>query len=275
MHAALQPFAQCDVLHRMTTVEQALPRTAVQLYTLRSVAEPDLFSVVPKLASFGYAGIELFGNQLRGLDVAAVARLLDGCGMVASSAHVALGDSGLDEADLDDLQLLGVDTTVVAYLPPDAFADLDAVSRAADRLNRAAQQVAPRGLALGYHNHFWELQSVITERAALLHLFDMLDPGVVSEIDIYWAQVGGVDPVQLVAEMGDRVGLLHVKDGPANDPAAAMVAVGAGSVDIPAVLRANPAVRWHIVELDRCATDMYDAVEQSHQYLMELGLSAR
>jgi hypothetical protein len=33
-------------------------------------------------------------------------------------------------------------------------------------------------------------------------------------------------------------------------------------------------VRWHIVELDRCATDMFEAVEQSHRYLMELGLSA-
>ena len=194
--------------------------------------------------------------------------------MVPSSAHIALGKSGLDEHDLDDLQSLGVDTVVVPFLPPDAFVDLDAVSRSADRLNRAAQQVAPRNLAFAYHNHFWELQSVIDGRTALLHLFDMLEPEVASELDIYWAQVGGADPAHVATELGDRAQLLHVKDGPATSPAESMVAVGAGSVDIPAALNANRAVRWHIVELDRCATDMYEAVEQSHRYLMELGLSA-
>ena len=68
--------------------------------------------------------------------------------------------------------------------------------------------------------------------------------------------------------------LLHVKDGPADDPGAPMVAVGAGVVDIPAILRANPAVEWHLVELDRCATDMYEAVAESRKYLATLGLTA-
>lgn len=258
----------------MTPSQRELPRTALQLYTLRDVPEPDLFSVIPKLAAFGYSGIELSGTEQRGVDIQAVSKVLDDCGMVTPSAHIALGESGLDEHDLDDLQALGVDTVVVPFLPPDAFVDLDAVSRSADRLNRAAQRVAPRSLAFAYHNHFWELQSVIDGRVALLHLFDMLEPEVASELDIYWAQVGGADPAHVAAELGDRAQLLHVKDGPANSPEESMVAVGAGSVDVPAVLNANRAVRWHIVELDRCATDMYEAVEQSHRYLMELGLSA-
>jgi len=258
----------------MKATERGLPRTAVQLYTLRDVPEPDLFSIIPKLAAFGYSGIELSGTEQRGVDAQAVSKILDDYGMVISSAHIALGESGLDEHDLDDLQTLGVDTVVVPFLPPDAFADLGTVSRSADRLNRAAQQVAPRSLAFAYHNHFWELQSVIDGRVALLHLFDMLERELASELDIYWAQVGGADPAHIAAALGDRAQFLHVKDGPANRPEESMVAVGAGSVDVPAVLQANGAVRWHIVELDRCTTDMYEAVEKSHQYLMELGLSA-
>jgi hypothetical protein len=50
----------------MTASKRGLPRTAVQLYTLRGVPEPDLFSVIPKLAAFGYAGIELSGSEQRG-----------------------------------------------------------------------------------------------------------------------------------------------------------------------------------------------------------------
>jgi sugar phosphate isomerase/epimerase len=259
---------------QMTATGRGLPRTAVQLYTLRDVPDPDLLSVIPILAGFGYAGVELVGADLGRHDVESVSKALDDWGMVASSAHLGLGQSGLDEHALDDLQTLGVDTVVVPFLPPDDFADLDAVSRAAVKLNRAAQQVAGRGLAFAYHNHFWELQSVIDDKPALLHLFDQADPMVSSELDVYWAQVGGADPASLLGGLGDRAQLLHVKDGPANRPEEAMVAVGSGSVDIPAVLKANGAVRWHIVELDRCDTDMYEAVEQSHRYLMELGLSA-
>ena len=41
------------------------------------------------------------------------------------------------------------------------------------------------------------------------------------------------------------------------------------------MLAASPTARWHIVELDRCATDMFDAVERSYDYLVGGGYSAR
>jgi len=80
-------------------------------------------------------------------------------------------------------------------------------------------------------------------------------------------------PEQLVTDLGSRVGLLHVKDGPADEPPSSMVAVGDGAVDVPGVLAASPSAQWHIVELDRCDTDMFDAVERSYDYLVGHGLS--
>jgi hypothetical protein len=47
------------------------------------------------------------------------------------------------------------------------------------------------------------------------------------------------------------VRFLHVKDGLADDPGAPMVAVGAGVVDIPAILQANPAVATAIASAIR------------------------
>jgi len=49
--------------------------------------------------------------------------------------------------------------------------------------------------------------------------------------------------------------------------------VGAGNVDVEAVLRAASFAEWHVVELDHCATDMFEAVEQSARYLLDLGLT--
>jgi sugar phosphate isomerase/epimerase len=90
---------------------------------------------------------------------------------------------------------------------------------------------------------------------------------------VYWTRLAGADPAQVARGLGDRLRLLHVKDGPATTPDAPMVAVGQGRLDIPAILRANPAVRWHIVELDRCDTDMLAALRDSYTYLVDGGFS--
>lgn len=255
----------------MTTT--ARPRLAVQLYTLRD-SIPQLTTLIPQLAADGFLGVELFGAEFDVVDADTLAKLLADNGMVAPSAHIGLDRDGrLDEAQLDRLQTVGVETVIVPFMPPDKFADAAGVARVAGKLAGAAQQVAPRGMTLGYHNHFWELAPFDDRRVPLTELFTLAGDNVVAEIDTYWAQVGGVDPAQFVQELGDRVKFLHVKDGPADSHESAMVAVGSGNVDVPAILKANRAVQWHVVELDRCDTDMYTAVAQSARYLAGLGLT--
>jgi sugar phosphate isomerase/epimerase len=243
----------------------------IQLYTLREEAAVDFRAVLERLGAIGFVGVELAG--FHGLSPGELRNTLDDAGLALSSAHVGLAKRDEYETALDDHQALGCDTVVIPALAPKSFADLDAIRAAADLVNATNERVRDRGLTLGYHNHFWELQSVIDDRPALLHLFDHVDDAVLAEVDVYWAQVGGVDPAQLVAELGGRATLLHVKDGPAGDPAQAMVAVGDGAIDVPAVVAAGPAADWHIVELDRCETDMFDAVERSYHYLVDNQLS--
>jgi sugar phosphate isomerase/epimerase len=100
-----------------------------------------------------------------------------------------------------------------------------------------------------------------------------LDPEIFVELDTYWTRVGGRDPVKVVAELGERVRLLHLKDGPADGPKSKMTAVGDGVLDFLAIAAASDTVRWHIVELDACATDMFEAIEKSYRYLVGRGLS--
>ena len=52
-----------------------------------------------------------------------------------------------------------------------------------------------------------------------------------------------------------------------------MIAVGDGVMDVPAIAKASRA-KWHVVELDQCATDMFTAIEKSHRYLTSHGLAA-
>ena len=153
----------------------------------------------------------------------------------------------------------------------------------ARELNEASRRLADAGLRVGYHNHDFELSSTIGERPALEVLADHLDDEVFLEVDTYWAAVGfrsaavglrGPAAVSdLLRRLGERVRYLHVKDGPATSRDDEMTAVGAGRMPVAEILATNPSVQWHVVELDRCATDMLTAVRESLEWLVRQGLA--
>jgi sugar phosphate isomerase/epimerase len=244
---------------------------SVQLYSLREEAAIDFPAVLRRLGETGFVGVELAG--FHGLSPAEFARISTDAGLVVSSAHINDVTPDAFKASLDDLQSVGCDTVVQAFLPPADFADLSVIGERAEALNVAGAIARERGVTLGYHNHFWEFQNQFDGRSALSIFFDQLDPSIVAELDIYWAIIGGADPKQVIADFGSRLALLHVKDGPGGDPQSPMVAVGSGTVDIAGILGSAPTAKWHIVELDRCSTDMFTAVADSYRFLVGEGLS--
>jgi len=245
---------------------------SVQLYTLRKEAKSlGLGAVVDRLGKIGYAGVEPAG--FGELTPEAFKKRVADAGMVVSSAHVALPDASKTSEALDQQAAIGNDTIVVPFLPPDDFKDESAVKRSADKLNAFNAAVRARGARLGYHNHWWEFGTKIDGKSAHTRLFELLDPSVFAEIDIYWAKVGGANPTDVVKTLGDRARLLHIKDGPADGHESPMVAVGDGVIDIAGVAKASKA-KWHIVELDQCATDMFAAVEKSHRFMTKGGYAA-
>ncbi len=244
---------------------------AVQLYSLREEARAGIEPVLERLGEIGYAGVETAG--LQGLTGKQFGAALNNAGLRAASAHIGYEGRDAFRAALEAHAPLEVDTVIVPFAAPDEFKTAEGVSKLAERLNRANAIAQEFGVALGYHNHYWELQHSYNDRSALIHLFDLLHPTIVAEIDVYWAKVGGADPVALLHDLAPRVTRIHVKDGPAVVPDQPMTAVGKGTLAIPTILEAAVDAAWHIVELDACATDMFDAVEQSYTYLVGQGLS--
>ena len=70
----------------------------------------------------------------------------------------------------------------------------------------------------------------------------------------------------VLAELGPRIGSLHLKDGPAvhGEP---MTALGRGVLDLPRILRALTRPVDCVIELDECATDPLEAARESLAYL--------
>lgn len=237
---------------------------ALQLYTLREqLATTDRKAILRRVADFGYGAIEPYDvltdpEQLRAD--------LDEAGLAVCSVHAKIID-GDGEAMARGALALGAGTVIVPWVPPERFADSEAIAVLAGELNQAAVKISELGLRLGYHNHDFELSSIVGGRPALEVLADALDPAVILEVDTYWAAVGGQDVPALLRRLGDRVRYLHVKDGPAVSRDDDMVAVGSGRMPVAEILAACPSAEWHVVELDRCATDMLTAVGDSLAWL--------
>lgn len=242
---------------------------AVQLYSLREAAVRDLEATLMRLGRIGFQGLE--PAHFHGLTPEAFRARVEAHGMEICSSHgMPFGDEAA--AILDQAMLVGSPLVIVPFAAPDRFHNEAGIGALADELNAALPLAQERGLGLGYHNHFWEWTELPDGRPAFELLLERLDPAVVIELDVYWAQVAGQDPASLLAKLGERVTRLHLKDGPADLPESAMTAAGEGHVDLAAAASASPAA-WHIVELDRCDGDMFDAIERSHAYLTGAGIS--
>jgi len=243
---------------------------SIQLYTLREAAQRDSRAVLSRLGEIGYVGVETAG--LYDLSAEAFKACIDDAGLEVSAAHLPMITEKNANELFDEQETLGNRDLVVAFLPPEFFVDADSTQRVADKLNHAHELASQRGFSLGYHNHWWEFGTRIGDQTAHAFLYERLDPEVFAEIDTYWARVGGADPARVVSELGPRARMLHLKDGPADGPESPMTAVGDGVLDVAAIASASRA-SWHVVELDRCATDMFEAVERSYRFLTETGLA--
>ena len=99
-------------------------------------------------------------------------------------------------------------------------------------------------------------------------LFELLDPDIIAEVDLYWARTAGRDPADVVSRLGKRVELTHFKDGPAI-PRKPQVPLGTGSANLLEALTAATASRWNLVELDSSDQDALVVIEAGYTWLRQ------
>jgi sugar phosphate isomerase/epimerase len=239
------------------------PKLSVQLYTVREALAEDFDGTLATIAGFGFDTVEPFGvdnfaDQLR--------EGLPRHGLSAPTAHVGLlrGDA---DAILDLAAELGIATVIDPAVTAERWQSIADIAATAEQLNAAAKKAAERGLKVGYHNHWWELETDFGGKHGLEVLADNLSPEVVLELDTYWAYVGGADVPALLKRLGDRVVALHIKDGDGTRDNKKQVAVGAGVIPVWDFIAAAPdALR--VVELDDSEGDRVEAIRASRDYLL-------
>jgi sugar phosphate isomerase/epimerase len=245
---------------------------SIQLYSLRDYG--DLDSQLSALAEIGFRRVEIIGSHLD--NTRDTRARLDAYGISAPTGHVSI-EALRDRLDwvAEQAQIIGVRELYMPALPDaERTASADQWERAGAQLGWMAGRLKTHGLALGYHNHDWELSHFDDGTTPLDRLFAGAEGSPLTfEADVAWLARGGVDPVEWMRSQQRRLTAVHVKDiaregaDPAED---GWSNVGEGTLDWPMLWREaiQLGAKWMVLEHDK-PRDPIGFARASRAYLLQ------
>lgn len=248
---------------------------SIQLYTLRSLN--DLDRSLDAVAEAGYRHVETVGSHLD--DAANTRARLDARRLRASSSHVGLAAlRERPDALVEACRILAIDQLFMPAVPPEQRAmAADGWRALGAELGVMSERFRGQGIALGYHNHDWELTPKQGGKTALELLFEAAEGSPLTwQADVAWLARGGAEPKAWLSRYRDRLTSAHVKDlAPAgqNLDEDGWADVGAGVLDWPDLWRAcrEAGAQWMVVEHDKPA-DPVRTARASLAYLTAMGV---
>ncbi len=255
----------------------------IQLYTLRNQIDSDVKGTIQAVADAGYKQVEPYGFP----DEKGMIEAAKESGMSVNSSHFAW-DSVVNPDDkgvppfseiLDKAKDAGLSDLVIPYLADRNRKNLDDYRLLAARCNRAAEQAADVGIQLAYHNHAFEFEPRDDGKSGYDILIDEFSPQMHFEVDVFWVQVGGKNPAELIRQLKGRVSQLHLKDlnskietpNYGSIPPEAFEELGDGVIPMEPIIDAagEAGVRICHVEQDHSPHPM-QSIRESMQHLKSL-----
>ncbi len=240
---------------------------AVQMYTLRDVAKDDMAGTLKSVARFGYDGVELAG--FNGMSVSELQESLSLNKLDLVSAHVGFADLR-DNVDTwcDTLKTFGAKRVTIPGISGELL-EGDQLAKTAAVINDLQKKLWDAEIELSYHNHDYEFKNQRYER-----LIDAC-PELKFELDTYWTEFAGINSVEFMKQLGDRLALIHIKDmmKDAQSHSTPNPNILEGVLDIQSILNQaiNQGVEWAIVEMDTPIGNSIDAVRASRENLRKAG----
>ncbi len=196
----------------------------IQLYTVMNSMRNDARGTLEALASYGYNAYELvqWGGDpnVFGVPAPEFKSICDSLGGKIVSTHSSLAeDPENEEAIMNrwrELFKIQSDCGGKYFVIPSYNVEytVEDVQKECDYFNRVGRLAAEYGLKLGYHNHAREFETLKdSDNVMWEYLVEHTDPNYVCfELDVFWCQKGGKDPVEYLKKYPKRIELLHIKD---------------------------------------------------------------
>jgi len=249
----------------------------LQLYSVREEISknPNFDQILQKIAALGYTGVEAAGykdGKLYNLSPQEFKAKVEKTGMKVLSSHATKTLSAQELASGDFSESLkwwdeciaahkaaGMKYIVTPWMDvPKSLKDLETQCRYLDAVGAKCRQ---QGILYGYHNHAHEFKKV-EDKVMFDYMLEHTNPeNVFFEMDVYWAVIGDVSPVDYFNKYAGRFKALHIKDHRE---------IGqSGMVGFDAIFNnaKTGGLKYLFVELEDTRNDIYTGLEQSIDYL--------
>ena len=279
MKKLIQVIFTIIIFSELATAQQPLYTAplGVQTYTFRRSIGTDPVKVLDTIKKLGFTEIEGGGGRMHPSEFK---KLCDERGISIPSTGAGYEDlvNKIDSV-VWRAKMLGAKYVMCAWIPhQNNILTFENAKKAVEDFNKAGKILKENGLTFCYHAHGYEFQPY--EDGTLLdYMFKNTNPEYVSfQMDIFWIQFGGGDPVALLKKYGSRWKMMHIKDmrkGTKKDLTGLTsvdndVALGTGELDLPAIFREAKKVGIKHYFIEDESSSYASQVPQSIAYLKSL-----
>lgn len=237
---------------------------------LETELKGDWKTALKKAASFGYTEIETGGYL--GESPESFLGFLTEIGIKPVAGWIDFNDSDeilKERFDLINRLRMKIAVNYWPWYSGGPFS-LEDCKKSTERLNYLGDICAKNGLTFCWHNHNKEFIKMETG-LPFDYLMQNTDPkNVRCELDIYWVQKGGADPLVILKKYRGRYSILHVKDmapGQEQD----FECPGSGIIDLRPIFKeaADQKIVHYMVERDN-VPDGLSCLKSAAEYLKNL-----
>ena len=250
----------------------------VQMYTVRDRCTnyDDMLACMKQLKAVGYNACQLSGHN-PAITAEQIRDMLDISGLTCPCTLISLEEM---EEDLDAVirnhRLWNCTNPGVAALPDKFRSSPEGYYEFARRASKVAEKLRDNGMNFFYHNHAFEFHRFAEcGKTGMEILMENCSDAVQFQLDMFWVQMGGGNPLDWIEKVRGRMEIVHFKEMNGSvENRNVMAPIGAGNLNWPAILKAcdDIGVKYAMIEQDNAPeTGSINCLEQSYKYLTGIG----
>ena len=216
----------------------------LQLYSLRASFPKDVKGVLEQVSKAGFTEVETYGYSVKngffGTSLKEFKSILSASGLKNPSGHYDLGSLLKDgntevlKNTIEAANVLDNKYITIPWLDESIRKSADDYKIIAENMNKAAVICKESGLKLAYHNHAFEFITFGETNGYEILLKETDKKLVDFELDLYWVERSGNNPLHLFKEHPGRFSMWHVKDMDKNNKDF-NTEIGKGTIDFKTI----------------------------------------
>lgn len=248
----------------------------IQLYSLRDYFRTDIENSLKTISDWGITTVE--GGDTYGMDETKFRNLLSKYNLETISIGADYEElKNNPKAVAEKAKRYGARFVMCAWIPHNGNRfTIDDIKASTAVFNRAGNILKKEGVTLAYHAHGYEFRP--HEYGTLFDYMAQNAKNFSFEMDVFWVQHGGENPLALLEKYPDFVVMLHLKDmqkgvvgnTTGSEDVETNVVLGTGQVDIAGIVKKarELGVRYMFIEDE--SSRVLEQVPQSLRFLKSI-----